>query len=376
MEEEKMILRIPDYYEEFCCIADKCKDSCCIGWEIDIDEDTYSYYSNMTGAFGERLQAHMYETEEGEHSFRLGQNRRCPFLNHSNLCDICTELGEEALSEVCTEYPRFSIAYGNVFQKCLSLSCEEVGRILFSRLTPVKIVERGMRMAGAADEWEQTDALAEEEIEWMSQMEKLQTEALAILTNRSLSIEERMKQYLLYFEEKSGNECVVNGVQYVDKTKTAYEFFAERFAPFTEMEILDEEWEFVKGAFAKEYHEENYVEILTAFYESEAYRQEDYEQLLVYFTFRYLMNAVYDYDCMSYAKLAVVFTLVIRDMDALRYRMHGNFTRNDRIDTARIFSKEVEHSLENIELVKEAILFDEAFRTASLLQQIEEHFTL
>ena len=35
-----MKLRIPSYYEEFSCIADKCKDNCCIGWEIDIDEET------------------------------------------------------------------------------------------------------------------------------------------------------------------------------------------------------------------------------------------------------------------------------------------------------------------------------------------------
>ena len=28
---------IPDYYKDFQCIADKCKDSCCIGWEIMID---------------------------------------------------------------------------------------------------------------------------------------------------------------------------------------------------------------------------------------------------------------------------------------------------------------------------------------------------
>ena len=35
-----MKLRVPDYYDEFQCIADKCSDNCCIGgWEIDIDED-------------------------------------------------------------------------------------------------------------------------------------------------------------------------------------------------------------------------------------------------------------------------------------------------------------------------------------------------
>ena len=57
----------------------------------------------------------------------------CPFLNENHLCDICIHLGEEALSEVCTEYPRFMLEYADVREKFLCLSCEEVGRIVFSQ---------------------------------------------------------------------------------------------------------------------------------------------------------------------------------------------------------------------------------------------------
>ena len=31
----------PFYYDDFNCIANKCIDSCCIGWKISIDENTY-----------------------------------------------------------------------------------------------------------------------------------------------------------------------------------------------------------------------------------------------------------------------------------------------------------------------------------------------
>ena len=34
-----MKLFAPEYYKQFKCIADKCTHSCCIGWEIDIDEE-------------------------------------------------------------------------------------------------------------------------------------------------------------------------------------------------------------------------------------------------------------------------------------------------------------------------------------------------
>ena len=50
-----MIFRTPHYYSEFRCIADKCKDNCCIGWEIDIDDETAEKYKSITGEIGKRL---------------------------------------------------------------------------------------------------------------------------------------------------------------------------------------------------------------------------------------------------------------------------------------------------------------------------------
>ena len=133
-----MILRLPDYYKEFHCIADKCKDSCCVGWEIDIDEDTYEYYHQVEGEFGDRLRTEIRKGKDT--SFRLHKGR-CPFLNKQNLCDIVTELGETALCEICTEYPRFTLEYNDVKEKCLGLSCEEAGRIIFSKKEPIQIEE-------------------------------------------------------------------------------------------------------------------------------------------------------------------------------------------------------------------------------------------
>ena len=66
-----MILRVPDYYEEFSCIASRCKDSCCAGWEIDIDEESYEYYRTREGAFGDRLRESMYVAEDGGYRFKL-----------------------------------------------------------------------------------------------------------------------------------------------------------------------------------------------------------------------------------------------------------------------------------------------------------------
>jgi len=66
----------PDYYKDFCCIADKCKHNCCIGWEIDIDKDTLSVYKDMKGDFGKRLNDNISLADTPH--FVLTDDERCP----------------------------------------------------------------------------------------------------------------------------------------------------------------------------------------------------------------------------------------------------------------------------------------------------------
>lgn len=116
--------------DKFSCIADKCKHSCCIGWEIDIDDETYELYKNVEGDFGRRLMANI-RTEGGCHSFILDDNERCPFLNDKNLCDIILNLGEEYLSDICNEHPRFYVNISECEYECgLGMCCEEAARLI------------------------------------------------------------------------------------------------------------------------------------------------------------------------------------------------------------------------------------------------------
>ncbi len=89
----------PSYYQKFACIAGRCRHSCCIGWEIDVDEDTYDAYQSVTGEIGERLRASL--SDEDTFHFILGEGERCPFLNRDNLCDLILSLGEDSLCEIC-----------------------------------------------------------------------------------------------------------------------------------------------------------------------------------------------------------------------------------------------------------------------------------
>ena len=121
----------PFYYKKFKCIADRCRHSCCIGWEIDIDPKTYKKYKNLSGEFSLRLKNNMEETN-GQGSFILGENERCPFLNDKNLCDIIINLGEDMLCDICTLHPRFQNDFDTFSEIGLGLSCEEATRIILS----------------------------------------------------------------------------------------------------------------------------------------------------------------------------------------------------------------------------------------------------
>ena len=105
-----MKIRVPEYFKEFKCIASECEDTCCAGWGIVIDDETYKKYQKVEGCFGERLKNEIVN-EAGENIFVLKGNN-CPFLAENKLCDIYKELGEEGLSYTCKQYPRYMEEFG------------------------------------------------------------------------------------------------------------------------------------------------------------------------------------------------------------------------------------------------------------------------
>ena len=92
--------RVPFYYNEFGCITSECKDNCCIGgWEIDIDDETYERYNNMTGELKHKIIDSITQNEDEEYCFKLCDGK-CPMLDDNGLCEIHKNLGEDYLGVV------------------------------------------------------------------------------------------------------------------------------------------------------------------------------------------------------------------------------------------------------------------------------------
>ena len=128
-----MLYIYPDYYNKFTCVADKCEDTCCAGWQILIDEESMKRYKKEHKN-DERID---WENEVFHHC----KGKRCAFLNENNLCDMYTQWGEDSLCVTCDRYPRHIEEFENVREYTLSLSCPEVAKIILSLKDKVIFIE-------------------------------------------------------------------------------------------------------------------------------------------------------------------------------------------------------------------------------------------
>ncbi len=137
-----MIYERPDYYDQFHCIAGDCPMTCCAGWEVDVDCASREYFSELPGPIGDELRSTMVAAPDDPEMaiFPLTDQGNCPFLDQAGLCRLYTALGEDGFCQTCSEYPRYFGVTGAHQQIDLTLSCPEVLRIFFRETKPITFV--------------------------------------------------------------------------------------------------------------------------------------------------------------------------------------------------------------------------------------------
>lgn len=131
MNEEKIIKKLSGY-DDFKCIADSCKFTCCEGWDIDIDKDTYEKWKNNKEDSKYLLNNVKVREVNGEKLYFINKDtfEACSFLDCKGLCNIVKCKGEEYLSKTCSTFPRISNEFEYRKELSLSCSCPEVVEIL------------------------------------------------------------------------------------------------------------------------------------------------------------------------------------------------------------------------------------------------------
>lgn len=315
--------RVPDYYDRFQCLAGQCPHSCCELWEVVLDEDTAARYRAAEGELGQRLRGAM-ETVEGEVCFPL-RGGRCPFLDGENLCEIHRAMGEEATSLTCRSHPRFIEEYEGLAEVSLAISCPAANDLLFSLSGPLTYVEI-----------DDGDTAAEDPLFY------LRGELFALLWGEG-TLKERLKRLLaLGIAAQSimddGEDALLCSLSAEDAAPPDWageeELFPAAAEFLGELEILGPDW----------------AELLNAPAPLELDSHADaLSRLCGYFLFRYVCKAMGDGDVLGKIQLAVLAVLT-----AAHYGGGIGIP-----EAARLFSREIEHSEENLQALAEGFCLDQ-----------------
>lgn len=290
-----MIYVSPDYSFDFRCTADKCAHSCCIGWEIDIDDDTYELYMEMPGNTGRMLRENI--CAEPTPHFVLGKDKRCPFLRNDGLCKLILDEGEDILCDICALHPRFYNGFEDRTEQGIGMCCEEAARLLVEGKTHTQLIV-------------EADEDGEEIIDPLFYK---RAELFEILADDSVPLRRRFERMFASLGASPANDSI--------------SAWAELY---TELERMDEQWsvclEKLRGTDCGVFDALDVSDI-------------KYERIAGYFIFRHMTELKNAVNALSFAAIstAMICTLDAADENTKEY--------------LRLYSGEIEYSDENMDII-------------------------
>lgn len=233
---------IPKYMLTFKCIGSACTDTCCAGWDINIDEDTYKKYTNCTGELKELVQGKFRENKNSDDYLNKGfmilkEHNKCPFLNDNLLCDIHGGVGEENLCITCKRFPRVYNIIDNIYEKSGLASCPEICTKAFLNKEKMEFIEIEESVDESAIEirriidtevFEGSDNL-------LQYFWDIRVNSINIMQNRNFSIEERLGILKSFYNkiEEYHNEKDFEGIEVL------LEEYSEGNIDFDSLKTLD-----------------------------------------------------------------------------------------------------------------------------------------
>lgn len=366
-----MIYRKTEDFDAFSCLAGRCPDTCCGGWDVEIDEKSAAEYSSLNTPLGERIR----KSIDWETGCFAQEGGRCVLLDGAGLCEIQKELGGEALCDTCRIFPRHVEEYENVREYSLSLSCPEAAWLLLEKEDKRNFYEYETK--------EEPEEFEEFDRELYGYLRKARELFLQILQNRNIPVRRRIE--IILKRSASLQDCLdedavddmaeiikdtervcggklPDSLEETEEAQSAdYRHKRVEYACFYEMDWLRPQWgELVEaawnGLFSK--GEEEYGRLWEKFH-GDAEREERLElmreQLLTAYVDLYVCGAVYDGELFSKAALAVFSTRWIEEFLLFRFSVsEKNFSLLEEASVVTYrFAREVEHSDNNLLLLED-----------------------
>ncbi|WP_177921541.1 flagellin lysine-N-methylase [uncultured Eubacterium sp.] len=298
----------PTFYKTFKCIAGDCPDSCCQGWEVDADSDSLEYYKTLDNSLEikKRIDSVLSKDEFDNTIFTLAPKKRCPFLNEENLCDMHIAIGGEHTPYTCRTFPRFIYDFGATREIGISFSCPVASDMMYNTES----------FDFETDINSDLPTLNDIDAEKYFLLYKGRAEAYKIAKDKNKSIRERLNDLLdlgvllqekLFPYDEGGDDIAF-------------------FDVFKNPELINPEWK----------------EKVENFSLKQVSDTQSNENILMYFLYKYLMQAVYDDDALSKIKMAVLGVLI-------------NTYFGEDSWTVHLWSKETEHSQYNMDRYKKLL---------------------
>ena len=333
----------------------------------------------MQGKFGERLRSEIVH-EAGENIFVLKGNN-CPFLNKEKTCDIYINIGEENLCYTCQQYPRYTEEFGSLREIGISLSCPEAARIMLNNDKKVTFE--------LSENEEVVSSYNDINAQLFIELLQSRNIVMDMLQDRYIDLRKRVALALLFVDEiqEKIDESEIKEIksvrekysdkffleellekleEYKDNEGIKYDNIQEYFNVFRDLKHITPNDplglnDALRYFWQADEDEELYIlkhKQFVEYYEDKIYK---FENILVYFVFRYFMKAVFDYDALAKIKTAIISYMMIRELAVVRYIENNEFTDEDMVDIAHTYSKDIEHLEENIEALAELFETNEVF---------------
>ena len=380
-----MEIRYPNCYKKFHCIAGACPDTCCAGWEIPVDPRSEKRYKDALKkgrikdkVFAKKLKKHI---KDG----RIISNEvTCPFLNNDGLCEMYIELGPEALCHTCTRHPRHMEDYGNLHEIVLLLSCPEVARlVLFEN-------DGGFYVRNLPERQGNMDGIDEELLDVLLQMRNLVWKTigdsnLALDTRMMLTValahdvqrriagkdydgvrevvkryerpdvaEQFVKQWTVKSEMATAvqpTDTRLTNMAQIQEASTANRFllmsdFMENLA---ELDTICRDWpEMLETCRASLYHSKtsraDYAEKRRHMQDVHPEITGELQNIFEYFTYSFVLPALYDGDVLTKMKMAVLCTMAMEELYMVADRDAGEI---QKINICHALARQIENSDEN-----------------------------
>lgn len=185
-------VRQPRAFDRFRCTGANCEDTCCIGWGVPVDRETYQKYQNTPAlqVSGQPLSGLVEINPAGSSNSDYARLRMdkavCPALT-GKLCGIQISAGESYMPALCVKYPRVFNVLGQTVERSLDLSCPEAARLVLAD-PDAMMFQNGQE--GSADHPRLVNFVADDPDDLLFRIRKL---LIALIQQRSLPLWQRIR---------------------------------------------------------------------------------------------------------------------------------------------------------------------------------------